>query len=1379
MLWTSSLRFGCAAMSYFKDLIHGFFIPYAMKPLKVFILLSCTGFFTLYPSLKSCCAAAVKLLAFLLAFSVASSSAAQDMPVSEPGSGGTCMPSVTAPPCAQGDAAGVGANEPSLNMGVGNPVHLATGAKQQTDIDLAASIEHPDMEIVRHYNSLRPGDSPIGTGWRFSYDTRVVVRQDAAQIEQANGARIVFDPAGSSPQYGTLRPQAHGWQWVWNNGRTLDFDAKGNLVRLRDGATVTDIVRHQGELAPAIASVRSGTAQFSFHYRAGSAPARLAAIDTPAGRFTYALESLATLEPQTSATAQANTTDTSSASNAVRLTTLTRPDGMQRVYLYEAAYQSGNAQLPTGVVLVQPARAEHAEKRLRISAWDYDAYGRAIGVALGERDAKHGYSHIHYLRTASATHTGRTRVDGPAGQTRFTFALIAGTPRLLTVEGAPCPACAPPGTRATYDAQGRLRSINGTRIVRAAGGQMIAVEPQAPGWPGLRITTSATGARRQWQSSLTGVERTQTYPADHTAVRHFANGDRMDIVYNDAGRLLAVRESRPEPGQSISTKLHWNGAQLHCVQHPHATELQHYDAAGHLTARTELRRLNDIRLNEPGLPCETRLNTPGVWGFTERFVYDAQGRMTTHFLPEGGAIHTIWGEGAQVQAITWEDAAGTHHPVIVRVADQAGYRYGNGLHLSMTHTGQAQTSLILADAQGDRWRETRVQNARGLALRDTFALRAEAGTNAATPKAQAWSTLEDWHYAYDRQDRMIGAQQAGGAPLWFAWHDDGALAASAAPKLGQGFPDIQRSPPAAEQGFTQIPTITRDPSGLPKTLGHRVLTYSANRRLSAVTERGSTLALYTHNAWGQRIRADTDTHITDYLYLGNRRVAEARRNARTVRMDTPPLITRRYLYAHDVPVGMIVYPPKKGSGELYAIHADLLGAPRMVTDAHARVRWLAHYTPLGQAERIAGDLTLDMRLPGQWYDAETGWHDNLLRTYHPQWGQYLEPDPLGPIPGTQALGYAAQQPRRFIDPLGLILFAFDGTRNNERTNTNVIKFLRTYEDGPSYYHSGPGNPYLPTLDAALAYSAPRILDEQWKNLLTALKQSNVDPKMRNSPAGAVPIDLIGFSRGAALARHFGNMILAQTHEGLFSYQDDMLGLINACVDLRFMGLYDTVAQFGAGFKDRDYDFSVGEPWRWVAHAVALHEFRLTFPLTTTEGSPNTNIIEAPFIGVHSDIGGGDELSWFDNVKPRDGDLSDVALNWMWGQAEAAGVRLIPLSAEDQRVREAILNNDTNPAIGNLVPGTYKFLYMPIDRYVLDAQSHLLNLRQDSHAALGETQRRAVFPLIDTAFPLLDYLLPIKLLPYADIVLPSKYTVDMHGYAAWLKQELGWNTPIQY
>src|SRR5690606_35013681 len=145
-------------------------------------------------------------------------------------------------------------------------------------------------------------------------------------------------------------------------------------------------------------------------------------------------------------------------------------------------------------------------------------------------------------------------------------------------------------------------------------------------------------------------------------------------------------------------------------------------------------------------------------------------------------------------------------------------------------------------------------------------------------------------------------------------------------------------------------------------------------------------------------------------------------------------------------------------------------------------------------------------------------------------GQYLEPDPLGPLPGSQALGYAAQQPRRYIDPLGLILFAFDGTRNSATTYSNVWKMSQAYLDGPVYYHSGPGNSMYIDWDAVTAGRAAQIVENQWQSLLNALSHSG-------SLLDHTPIDIIGYSRGAALARHFGNLVNQHTQDNLFSYHD--------------------------------------------------------------------------------------------------------------------------------------------------------------------------------------------------------------------------------------------------
>ena len=83
-------------------------------------------------------------------------------------------------------------------------------------------------------------------------------------------------------------------------------------------------------------------------------------------------------------------------------------------------------------------------------------------------------------------------------------------------------------------------------------------------------------------------------------------------------------------------------------------------------------------------------------------------------------------------------------------------------------------------------------------------------------------------------------------------------------------------------------------------------------------------------------------------------------------------------------------PPPK----VYYYLNDHLGTPQLMTDENNVIVWEAKYRPFGEADvHPYSSVENNIRLPGQYADAETGLHYNYHRYYDPMTGRYLRPDP--------------------------------------------------------------------------------------------------------------------------------------------------------------------------------------------------------------------------------------------------------------------------------------------------------------------------------------------------------------------------------------------------
>jgi RHS repeat-associated protein len=109
-----------------------------------------------------------------------------------------------------------------------------------------------------------------------------------------------------------------------------------------------------------------------------------------------------------------------------------------------------------------------------------------------------------------------------------------------------------------------------------------------------------------------------------------------------------------------------------------------------------------------------------------------------------------------------------------------------------------------------------------------------------------------------------------------------------------------------------------------------------------------------------------------------------------------------------------------GPAQAYYIYADHLNTPRQVVDKNTQVVWRWDQDdPFGaNAPAASNGFALNLRFPGQYYDAETKLHYNYFRDYDPQTGRYVQSDPIGLAGGPNTYAYVGGNPASDIDPLG-------------------------------------------------------------------------------------------------------------------------------------------------------------------------------------------------------------------------------------------------------------------------------------------------------------------------------------------------------------------------
>ncbi len=221
--------------------------------------------------------------------------------------------------------------------------------------------------------------------------------------------------------------------------------------------------------------------------------------------------------------------------------------------------------------------------------------------------------------------------------------------------------------------------------------------------------------------------------------------------------------------------------------------------------------------------------------------------------------------------------------------------------------------------------------------------------------------------------------------------------------------------------------------------------FDAQNRLIQVTDgSGQLIARYGYDPldrrlWKEQFR-DKDGQLlsqaqrTHYLYADEGLIAEAtqgiiRNQDGSITASAVAQITTQYgpKPVSQFTTGMLFIKTKNSNGQdtVAYYHHDHLETPIQATDKAGNIVWAAHYAAFGRATIITPQATADkptitsnLRLPGQYEDAETGLHYNFRRYYDSETGRYVSQDPIGLEGGVNVYSYANGNPILYIDPRG-------------------------------------------------------------------------------------------------------------------------------------------------------------------------------------------------------------------------------------------------------------------------------------------------------------------------------------------------------------------------
>ncbi len=416
-----------------------------------------------------------------------------------------------------------------------------------------------------------------------------------------------------------------------------------------------------------------------------------------------------------------------------------------------------------------------------------------------------------------------------------------------------------------------------------------------------------------------------------------------------------------------------------------------------------------------------KLDASSGTSLTSQYTYDSQGRLSQIEYPTGATVtygYDARGRVNQVSAII----NGANIVLASNFAYQPfgpveSFTFGNGLGYG---TAFDQDYRVVQETSGPRVKSDTYDVASDLSiLTDIDTTRQSYGydangrlTSGTDTRAIGWGALS---WTYDKNGNRT-TDTRNGVKTSYGYGVGSNQLAYTAPNRGseqnRGYDAMGNTNTMNSSWFLSYDGYGRR---ITSTIDVNTVVYSNGKTYEVMLQDTSK---YNYNALGQRtLKAPYATPTTIFHYgLGGQLLYEASGSN-----------TSAYVYVNNKPLARI-----DNNSAIYYYHTDQLGAPQVMTDSTGTTVWSARTEPFGTAAVSTQTIVNNLRLPGQYFDAETGLHYNIFRDYDPTTGRYVESDPIGLSGGINGYGYAKQNPLSNTDPLGLKPWDWNGQGNTAK-----------------------------------------------------------------------------------------------------------------------------------------------------------------------------------------------------------------------------------------------------------------------------------------------------------------------------------------------------------